>query len=462
MDPFNLKYCADLNMKTEFEIAKDYINKYFVPLSSGGHAMLVDNGYRILSSQILKEVYFNKLSKELNTYYFKQNCTIKTITCKLNMPLIFGEYINFCPRMKHEYLEFDSFGTETKDSVQIMMNFIRDIICNENVDSFEFVMKWISNMVKGNKNNSCLYLKCAIQGIGKSTLPEFLCDWVIGDKLCLATGSNPLKSNFNRVLEGKLLVLFEELENFSVSEWTAVSSTLKRHITGSRINIESKGIDSYETENINNYILISNNDAIKDDDGRRFNILDMSVKREQDNDYFGFIRSNCFNDTVGQAFYSYLLEIDTEGFNPQKYPISNSKLDSIAKRLDNVYQFLKDEYVILNKSIKDKVGDLYDHYIQYCGTYSKKKYCKIDFKQRLSDASIMPVKSNGNNIYKVSHDTLLKIAKKRHWIHELDEYEESDTPLKLEDDSDIENLKQQNKELKEELLKEKMKSSFKW
>ena len=156
------------------------------------------------------------------------------------------------------------------------------------------------------------------------------------------------------------------------------------------------------------------------------------------------------------------MEIDTKDFNPQMFPITNSKLDSIAKRLDVVYQFLKDEFVVLNKSLKDKVGDLYDHYLQYCGTYSKKKYSKIDFKQRLTDASILTMKSNGDNIYKVSHEALLKIAKKRHWIHEIDEYEQSNSTEEEDKNPELEDLKQQIKDLKDELLKEKMKAPFKW
>ena len=67
---------------------------------------------------------------------------------------------------------------------------------------------------------------------------------------------------------GKLCVIFEELENFGVSEWSSISSVLKRYITSTTINIEAKGKDAIQVDNINNYILNSNNDAIRDDDGR--------------------------------------------------------------------------------------------------------------------------------------------------------------------------------------------------
>jgi hypothetical protein len=37
--------------------------------------------------------------------------------------------------------------------------------------------------------------------------------YVIGLDLCYQGGSAPLKNNFNSELSGKLMVLFEELEN---------------------------------------------------------------------------------------------------------------------------------------------------------------------------------------------------------------------------------------------------------
>ena len=38
------------------------------------------------------------------------------------------------------------------------------------------MLKWLSNMVGGNKNKTCIYAK-SLQGAGKSTLPEFIRDY---------------------------------------------------------------------------------------------------------------------------------------------------------------------------------------------------------------------------------------------------------------------------------------------
>ena len=78
---------------------------------------------------------------------------------------------------------------------------------------------------------------------------------VLGKALSLETGSEPLKSKFNSILGGKLLVSFEEIETFSASEWVAVGCILKRQITSDFITLQKIGVDLYEAENIYNYIL---------------------------------------------------------------------------------------------------------------------------------------------------------------------------------------------------------------
>ena len=142
------------------------------------------------------------------------------------------------------------------------------------------------------------------------------------------------------------MVLFEELEHLSNSEWS-ISTKLKRYTTSETYVLESKGEKSYQTQNINNYMINSNHDCIKDDDGRRVFICDASTKRRDDLKYFGNIRKTCFNDKVGEAFYWYLKEIDVTKFYSQSFPITQSKLDAYAKRLNTAELFLKVEYMAL-------------------------------------------------------------------------------------------------------------------
>ena len=412
--------------------AKKYIDDYFIPLTDGNHAFYRDGNYDILDDSVLKRTYFKRMNGDLNKYYFTEKIDLRTITYDINKPQLYDSYLNLCPKIKQEYKEYKLFDNSTKASVNIILNHILEVWCSSNKESYNFVLKWLSNMIKGNRNDSCLYLKGA-QGLGKSTPLEFIRAHVIGNKLSFQGGSGPLKSKFNSELSGKLMVMFEELENFSSTEWISISSILKRQITSPTLMIEAKGKDPREETNLNNYILLSNNDAIQDDDGRRYFILDISAKYLGNRDYFNNLYS-CFNDTVGQAFYSYLKEVDTSKFNPQAYPMTKSKLDSFSKRLDNVYKFLKDEYILRNRGIsRITVADLYAEFCLYCGNNKKKG--KIDFNSKLEEINIKYYGSSNKNYYKVSYEDLKAISDKFHWVHALDEIEE---PQSVKSDEDLE------------------------
>lgn len=456
---FDIKKANQLYYESNMDGYK-YITKYFVPLTNGQHAILKSENeetYTIKDNNSIKQVYFNRLHEGLQTYYFKTFTEIRNLQCKLNIPALHenedGKFINICPKMKHEYVPYETIDENIKQKVNIMLSFIKEVINNNNNECYNYLIKWLANMVKGNKNDSCIYLKGA-QGLGKSTLPEFFRYHVIGEDLSLETGSEPLVSNFNNILEGKLMVFFEELENFSVNQWTAISSKLKRYITSNKITIENKGVNRYETDNINNYFILSNNDAIRDDDGRRYFICDISTKYKQNKAYFGTLRKECFNDVVGRAFYCYLMDVDTSGFIPQDFPTTQSKLDSIAKRLEVPYQYLKDEYVLKSKAINAVVvGELYKDFLEYCKSNSKKSMSKIDFNKKLSEIGIEYYKSNKENKFNVPLAQLQDIATKNNWIHELDDVVEDFQILAPSHNmvTDMDMLKNQLKEKDEEI-----------
>ena len=50
---------------------------------------------------------------------------------------------------------------------------------------------------------------------------------LIGNEICLISNTDPIITSNNKILLGKLLVIFEELPTFSKAQWSGVSAKLK-------------------------------------------------------------------------------------------------------------------------------------------------------------------------------------------------------------------------------------------
>jgi hypothetical protein len=445
MEEFSLAKVADFRLADfpeRLTEVQNYVKQYFIPLNNGNHAVYVNSQFEVMEQAVVMKTYFKRMHESVSKWYFTKYLELRSITYELNKPLMYDNKLNLCPTFKHNAKPYDSFSDDIKAKVDIMLNYIYEILADSNQDQYTYLLLWIANMLKGNKNDSCLYLRGS-QGIGKSTLFCFIRDYVIGRNLCLETGSSPIKSNFNSILAGKLLVVLEELETFSINEWMAISSRLKRYITSNTITLEKKGVDAYDAKNINNYVILSNNDAIKDDDGRRYFILDLAVHRQGDKLFWDNIYKKCFNDVVGDAFFSKLLEIDTEAYSPQhSMPLTQAKKDAFSKRLEHQEEFIKSNYVMKSNDIECGVQDLYDEYKLFCSEKSFKCLGKIDFGKKLKDIGITYYKTGGVNKYKVPYAKLKEIATTKHWIHELDDtIEINDNELDEEDEADILKMK---------------------
>jgi len=419
MQNFNFEQLDSLN----FNVQKNYLTQFFVPLSNGSHCMLNNGLFEIITDEVLNKVYLKRCGKKLREYYTEEYRTIRTPVYEINKPVFYENKINLCPQLPN-HIPFKDFPKNIQNKCQIFLSYIFEVLCDKRVDVQTHLHKWIANLCKGNKNDCALVLKTLSKGVGKSTLPQMLSKHILGPKLCLETGSEPLKSRFNNILGGKLLVSFEELETFSQAEWAAVESVLKRQITSDRIVLQAKGQDSFESKNINNYILLSNHDVYDSD--RRMFVLDVQTHYKGNCEYWSNIYNNCFNNDVGNALYSYFYEIDTTNYYPQQYPMTDNKLNSISKRLDFTFQYIKEEYILCNKDLKSKLSDLYDDYKFWCTKTQKKSCQKTDFVSKLKEIQIYHKKSNGYLVYNYKLDVLKEIAAQQNWMTELDEYNDKD------------------------------------
>jgi hypothetical protein len=408
---------------------KNYIAKYLHPLNNGTHALIENDTISIIQKETLNEVYLQRFEDDIKKWYKK---TIpKKLICDISKPVIGSNYINVGKQLKHKYSEYKHFEKGIKENVKLMLTYIKEVWANNDEKVYEYLLKWLSNMVKGNKNKTCIYAKC-LQGVGKSTLLEFIRDHVIGRDITCKGKADHLKGQHNLQLLGRIFVYFEELQFFTDKEWYAIDSEMKDMITDEVGSYTDKYEKRFEAQNINNYMIVTNS-RLKGVNGRRYLVVDLSSKRLDDFVYYGNLREKCFNDENGHAFFSYLMEINVDNFNSLDMPETRNKLALISELLPPIEKFLKFNFVLRNASINMKLKDLWIQYKEF--DHGKSEDVSIQrFSEQMRELGFDYQKQSGYSTYKISIDELNNIAKKRKWLHELDK----DLLMKPSNDDDNE------------------------
>ena len=416
-----------------FPDQKDNIVKHFYPLSNGMILFRNKGSNTMLDMQTFKITYLNRFPSDLSKWFAKEYDEIRDIHVSTTAPFDDGSRINIFEGFLHAN---DNNGTyqrsskRAKEGCDMMLDFVKTVWADGDDKVYEYLLNWFANVAQGKKNDSILYLKSITQGIGKSTLTQFISKYVIGDKISIEASSEPLRSSFNAILSGKVLVTFEELETANQSEWYKISSALKRMSTSDEIQYADKHVKSYRSKNLNNYIINTNTEAVKDSEGRRYMCLTLNTKYKGDTDYFDKLYNKTMNDEVGKAFYHMLCERDTSKFNAQKMPKTFNKEMDTNDRLDPLFAFLKFNYLLKKVEIEDVTSKILENqYKAYCDLKQiKHVLTKRKMMKNLREVGVTFRASNSRYICDIDNAKLDAIAKKFKWYmcDDMDELTDND------------------------------------
>lgn len=412
------------NPNTDYKNSKIYLIKHVFPLKSGDYLLNEESSLTVVSTEVMNRTYFTRIPKDLLIWFKSSYYCLYNQVCIPRQQFVLGSNINTFQPYKHKQdMKYSECTKKAKEGVKLMLEFFREIWCDDNKESTNYILNWISEMVKGNKNETVLLLKSITEGIGKSSGTTFLMDWVLGNDICIESNSEPLKTKYNYTLHGKLLVVFEELEETTQREWSNISKCIKQMTTSKKCMYEDKYMRSFKSNNINNYIINSNNDCIKNSQGRRYYICDLNTKRKGDTKYWNNLQEKCFNNEVGKAFYLYMMERDTSKFKSNQFKLTVNKAEAITDRLNSVYKFIKFNYVLSNRELKTTTKELYDEYQLYCQIMGYKKKTKRGMISTLKEINIRYQSRNSkcHIIYDLPY--LKKIAKDNMWYSPLDNEE---------------------------------------
>jgi len=274
-----------------------------------------------------------------------------------------GRYcINIFPGFLHPNPPpFHEFSQEIRNQVKLVLNHMKEVLCSSNKKQAYYI-------AIGQKLQKTMFLYSG-PGTGKTMLTWFLREMVLGPKITTKTANEKIiTGQFNKELEGKCLLVLEEMSNSKSADWITFANRLKDFIDSDTLMIEEKYKTPYSVANITNLIISSNNSKTirLDRDDRRYFIPDISEKYVENgigmDHYYASLDRAIKNPEVSKAFYSYALEYVrlNPDFDERKIPMTKTKLMMINRDNNKIHEFIKERYVCSSRDLEESSSYLYN------------------------------------------------------------------------------------------------------
>jgi hypothetical protein len=199
--------------------------------------------------------------------------------------------------------------------VQPILDYMHNIVCNEDMNVYKWFFSWIRHICKypEKKTGVVPLLYSKKQRAGKGTFVNWTINSVFGRHCSYITNINKVCKNFNSFLQGKILVYIDELPTTN-GEYHNIFDTFKNLITDPLLDIEKKGVESYTTDNLLNFIASTNNKysvKIEKDDGR-WCVIPVNESKIGDTAFWDDCYKNIFTIENGVHFFNYMINIEDD------------------------------------------------------------------------------------------------------------------------------------------------------
>src|SRR6266498_3268956 len=351
-------------------------------------------------------------------------------------------YINKFPGFMYPNPQpYKTYSNEVQTHVSIILDHIKHVLCSNIQDQSNYMFGWLSNMISGRKMGTALFLHSG-QGTGKSIITKFIQNNVLGYNITYSTSNERvIIGQFNKELEGKVLLILEEMSGSKTSDWITFANRLKEFITGNKLIIEEKGKTPYQVTNIVSLIINSNNSrAVRlDTDDRRFFIPDISDQYIGNTEYFNRLVEAMNYPKVGEAFYSVMLDFaNKRSFDERKIPKAYTKQIMLSGAVHSVHTFIKANYLASTQSDLDipsnNLYNEYKHWFKEHVSNHKKPSTIQEFSKKMREQA--------------SREEIYNTYKKKGWIDDLENIEHKQIQTSLDEESPI--SKQQDSSIPKE------------
>lgn len=216
------------------------------------------------------------------------------------------------------YNIWKGFSVKPKQgSCELYKAHIRENICCGDIEKYNYVLKWMANLVQRPNDIGIALLLMGSQGTGKGVFVSIL-GRLFGKHFIQLDNLAHVVGNFNNHMKDSVLVFCDE------AIWGGNKKDLgrlKSMITEKAKIIEQKCKDPIPTENFGHFIFASNEDwpVHADRDDRRFLPLKVGEKHKEDHEYFKAIEQEMQAGGYEALLYE-LQNEDISNFCLQKIP----------------------------------------------------------------------------------------------------------------------------------------------
>lgn len=193
------------------------------------------------------------------------------------------------------------------DEVNFMIEHIK-ILCNRDEKLCDYVLKWISQMLRFPQYKTRLLTFIGEEGSGKTSIVDMIIK-MIGEKHALITSqpSRDVWGNFNDLMKGETyLVVLNELQK---KETLEAEEKIKELITDKTITINPKGRTSYTINSYHRFIALTNREEpinVHKNDRRKV-IIRCNDELIGNTLYFNRFRNNLDNKNIIRGIYEWFI-----------------------------------------------------------------------------------------------------------------------------------------------------------
>ena len=234
-----------------------------------------------------------------------------------------------------------------------ILDFFHSVIAGGDTESYEFLINWVSEMLKNptpKKPGVALVLRGG-EGVGKGTFSDILMD-IIGLEHSVLIGDIENINTFNAIIDRKLLITLDE------AFFSGDRRTIKKimgMITGSDIVVNEKNVRQYVTDNIARFLMLSNEHHIVHmaNDARRYMVFDVPGTHKDDYKYWSQLRK-CMAEGGKETLYRYLIEreVDYDYFDVRRKPETQAAIHQKRASFNDFDRYVEQLFVL------QRIGDI--------------------------------------------------------------------------------------------------------